>query len=76
MVVKPKLRIDAYYDIQCAIESALHKIANENHIYRSCINCIHFREKTELCNLANQRPPARVIVFGCKEWMDKDQIPF
>jgi hypothetical protein len=33
--MKPKLRVDAYYDIQCAIEAALNKIANENQIKKS-----------------------------------------
>lgn len=73
---KPRLRTDAYYDIQGIIVSALRDIAAKNHIYTSCINCVNFREQSELCGLAMQRPPARVIVFGCDYWEDKDQIPF
>lgn len=34
-------------------------------LYRSCLTCIHFDETTELCAIANQRPPARVIAQGC-----------
>lgn len=43
----------------------------------SCISCEHFRESTEECNAANgQRPPARIIAFGCNLYRDKDDIPF
>ena len=41
---------------------------------RTCINCEHFDEKPELCRLAGQRPPARVIATGCEKHLD--QIPF
>lgn len=63
-----KLRTDAYYDLQSIIAEGLERIAKENHIYTSCINCQNFNEKMEICKLANQRPPARIIVFGCSEW--------
>lgn len=73
----PKLRFDAYYDLQSAVVKALNEVEEQNHIYRSCINCINFREhQNEICGLANQRPPAKVIVFGCQMWEDKDEIPF
>ena len=73
---KPKLRMDAYYDLQSIIADGLSRLAEQNHIYRSCINCFNFKETSEICILANQRPPARVIVFGCPKWEDKDIIPF
>lgn len=42
-------------------------------IVQSCLNCENFDK--ERCKLAPSIPlPARVVVFGCKEWqMD---IPF
>ena len=44
---------------------------------RSCLSCDHFKEKAgELCGLVNQRPPARVIAFGCTSYNDDNQIPF
>lgn len=41
---------------------------------KSCLNCIHFNEKSELCGRCNQRPPARIIVLGCEQ--HEDEIPF
>ena len=42
---------------------------------RSCINCDHFTEATEGCEIAGgARPPAKVIVLGCGKW--SDAIPF
>ena len=42
---------------------------------RNCTTCIHFTESNEQCSKATPpvRPPARVIVTGCKLW---DDIPF
>jgi len=40
----------------------------------SCIYCTNFDEENELCRLANQRPPARVVVQGCPKF--DLEIPF
>lgn len=67
--LKPKFTTHVRYDL----EDALVKMRP---IYRSCMNCEYFIEKTEICKLANQRPPARIIAYGCEEWTDYDEIPF
>lgn len=46
---------------------------------RCCPNCEHWRQgppeaPIEQCGLVNQRPPARIIAFGCNLY--KDNIPF
>lgn len=38
--------------------------------YASCLTCKHFTEATELCGLCGQRPPARVLVHACDQWVD------
>lgn len=40
----------------------------------TCLNCENFNEPAELCRLAGQRPPARVIVTGCPKF--SELIPF
>lgn len=40
----------------------------------TCLNCQHFDEPSELCALAGQRPPARVIAHGCP--MYAPAVPF
>lgn len=72
----PKLRPDAYYDIQSALVEALEKTCKQNGLLRSCCNCLKFDSLLEICKLANQKPPARVIAYGCPKWEDKDEIPF
>lgn len=42
--------------------------------FRCCLDCIHFDEEKEVCAKWNARPPARVIVNGCDDHVDK--IPF
>ena len=42
----------------------------------SCISCLHFDEASEICKAFKQRPPARIIAFGCKTYEDKEEIPF
>ena len=76
--LKPRLRVDATYDIQSAIHGIIIRtIEGTDPIYKSCMNCINFSEQREGCSLANyQRPPARVIAYGCPQWEDIDEIPF
>lgn len=47
----------------------------ETLIIRSCLNCLHFEEAKEHCGIYNMRPPARVIVFSCKDQWEMD-VPF
>lgn len=74
--MKPKLRIDAFYDIRSKLLEALENVSEEFYIYRCCLTCENFNEQLEICKLANQRPPVRVITFGCPKWYDKKEIPF
>lgn len=41
----------------------------------TCVHCAHFTE-AETCALANQRPPARVIAFGCPAFDRRADVPF
>lgn len=43
-------------------------------VVRSCLNCDRFDEPNEMCKLYNQRPPAKVIAFGCDSYEEK--VPF
>lgn len=40
-------------------------------IWRTCLNCIHWREG---CILFNAMPPPAIIVHGCKD--HENDIPF
>lgn len=40
----------------------------------TCLSCEHFHEPTEICALAQARPPARVIAHGCPSYNAK--VPF
>lgn len=76
--MKPKFRKEAEIDLQSAITFAIWAQLNRKDIYpfQSCLSCIHFKEQTEICNLANQRPPAKIIVFGCNSYVDNQDVPF
>lgn len=63
-----KLRADAFYELKEILEKT-------KPIYRSCVNCEHWHENKEICELAKARPPARVIVYACERWVDME-IPF
>lgn len=55
------------------VERLTHKLHGAGLIH-SCLTCDNFDEKAELCELYKQRPPARVIAFGCPSW--QNEIPF
>ncbi len=41
---------------------------------KTCLNCERFKEDEEICEHYGQRPPARVIAFGCETYLAL--IPF
>jgi hypothetical protein len=46
-------------------------------LQQSCLTCASFDEANETCRKhANQRPPARVIAFGCPDYFDLNEVPF
>lgn len=48
-------------------------VTPSNMLFQSCIVCEHFQEN-EICKLYNVRPPARIIVFGCKNYEESSNI--
>lgn len=54
-------------------------VTPNNMLFQSCIVCEHFGEN-EICKAYNVRPPARIIVFGCRNFEESshrdDDIPF
>jgi hypothetical protein len=37
---------------------------------RNCLGCVHFSEAAEHCGRWNMRPPARVIVEACPDFLE------
>ena len=78
MPINKGFRTSANYTLEdllkCSIALA-HAKAEE--ITLSCLNCDFFIEAPEICKKANQRPPARVIAFGCPGHENiNDEVPF
>lgn len=74
MKQKPIVRHEAKATLQLVIQTAIER--EHNYLYQCCLNCENFVEKTELCSLVNKRPPAKIIVYSCEHWSERDQIPF
>lgn len=78
-LINKGLRVDADDTLQmilkCAI--ALAKVKPET-LVQSCLTCDFFKEKEEVCTkYNNQRPPARIIAFGCPTYANiNEDIPF
>jgi hypothetical protein len=83
MSIKPIFRATLKEPINEGFDAALSTLmqhireaVNEHGAMRSCLNCLHFAEETELCGKFASRPPARVIAYSCPAYEDKDDIPF
>lgn len=80
--INPELRNDARANLHGALHGAIAGSIGllfnpANYPFKTCLNCIRFIENTEICALYSQRPPARVIAFGCSSYSDStDEIPF
>lgn len=46
----------------------------EKQVWQCCLNCTEFEENSENCKRFNARPPAYIIVSGCKDYCQ--DIPF
>ena len=73
-----KLRKTAeVHDIRYAIQVSVTNALSATDLYQSCLTCKRFNQNSEICGLYNQRPPARIIVNACKDYVDvEDDIPF
>lgn len=64
-------------DITSAIDKQL-SITLKKGYFASCLTCKHFNEGFEVCTIAGSagaRPPARVIAFGCPQYMRQLERP-
>ncbi len=84
--VRPVIRTDRAHDLRDYIMQWI--VAYEPELVRTCITCVHFKEHAFTATANNQAhpaaycdkfkacPPARVIAYGCKDYLNEDEIPF
>lgn len=65
------------HDVVLALADLASKVGDAVLAKRTtCLTCVHFDQPNEGCIIAKgQRPPARVIAYGCAAYVD-DGIPF
>lgn len=61
--------------LRSEVKLAVQDVLEKEFPFQCCVNCINF-QSDEKCKLYGVRPPARIIVTGCKEWQDKNEIPY
>ncbi|AMW36195.1 hypothetical protein [Xanthomonas phage XAJ2] len=57
-----------------SLQKSLQDVLVKTHDWQTCLNCIHWLKRNELCEKFGGRPPADIIVTGCIE--HDDDIPF
>lgn len=74
---QPVVRDGAADRLRARLDFWLENELKDGGIYRCCITCVSFVEATEQCRFFNnERPPARVIAYGCNSYTHDDEIPF
>lgn len=71
-----KLRKHAIKELSEGLIVAASDTAQRTDFYQSCLSCLRFDEKTEKCELNDQRPPAIIIANGCECYEDSGEVPF
>lgn len=76
----PAVRDKMYvpFTVQQFMMELLQVNAERTEYFKTCLTCSHFNQETEICDLANSRPPAKVIANACPSYNDMDDpdIPF
>ena len=65
------------YNVLAQLQEIVNVAMDEADLTNTCLNCVHFDEPSETCQLVKPpvRPPARVIAFGCPAFREEvDQI--
>lgn len=55
------------------------QLTNERaeNLHISCVNCDNWQHQEEYCMKFRDRPPAKIIAFGCIDWTNiNDDVPF
>jgi hypothetical protein len=60
--------------VQAAVIEACENVMSDQELFGTCINCRYFKEDVEFCTLANARPPARIIAFGCPSYQEVQAV--
>ena len=71
--MKPKVRQITAIEVKALLNKIF---VQHDYPFQNCLNCLNFRVETEICGLCNMRPPAKIIVYGCDLYEDKEDIPF
>lgn len=73
--INDDLTFDTNYHLKRLLECAIALSTKKSGEFtKCCITCDTFNEKEEICTKYNMKPPARVIAFGCPEYVN--DIPF
>lgn len=66
-------KIEIELKLSKLVADVIKDVTPSNMLFQSCIVCEHFGEN-EICKQYNVRPPARIIVFGCKSFEESSDI--
>ena len=74
----PIMRDENYADLYVGIKAAIDSvIKNPMSVpYKNCLNCEHWHNGKDLCELYNAKPPTEIIVYSCSSHKDNQDIPF
>jgi len=75
--MKPQFRELSDIELNSSLTLLIRRVLTDRIFpFKSCLSCKNFIEENEICKLANQRPPARVICYACPKYEDIEELPY
>lgn len=76
--MKPILRVNQFYDLKMAVDTAVNDFVKHPAAYpfQNCLNCMEWKREEDICGKYNLKPPTEILIYSCPDYKDDGEIPY